>query len=501
MSFEAGGRTRIVLTLCVFAAAFGFHASYAFHGLPLYDGGILLDGADRILRGQVFARDFHAPYGPGSYYVLALWFLVFGPSLASWTWLAVAIQAGANAALFALAARWTTPGGALVAAALLAIAHGALHKSFLLLALVLALVAAALLDSRSPRRDAAAGALAGAAFLLRYDVGAFAFVALLAGSLLGTRSGREALGSAFRLGAGFSLAVAPCALVLLALGASPAAWWSHALHRVGVMQAIDMSFPWPWRVGDTWAWLLFAALLTVLAGLLGLLAGALARRVRGEPLPGDASRVAVALLGLLALNQTRLLMGINRLFQVAAPAYLALADLLSRRGRGLAPRLGLGALALALLAWVHTHTSGLYPGSYTARIEGAVPLDVERTGVWVRPREERLVKALVAAIAEHVPQGEPIGMGLRMQLAGFLADRPHALPYAEPAYYLRSERFQREAIDALEAKRVRLFVRDPSQVAGFTLEIDAPLLDAYLRRHYELAARIGPFELLRRAPR
>jgi len=45
------------------------------------DEGILLQGAQRILAGQVLYRDFFSFYTPGSYYALALLFKIFGSSL------------------------------------------------------------------------------------------------------------------------------------------------------------------------------------------------------------------------------------------------------------------------------------------------------------------------------------------------------------------------------------------------------------------------------------
>lgn len=44
------------------------------------DEGIALQGAIRILEGQVLYRDFFAFYTPGSYYLLAFLFKIFGPS-------------------------------------------------------------------------------------------------------------------------------------------------------------------------------------------------------------------------------------------------------------------------------------------------------------------------------------------------------------------------------------------------------------------------------------
>src|SRR6185312_10215204 len=46
------------------------------------DEGIVLQGADRILRGEVPYRDFFSFYTPGSFYLLATLFKIFGNSFA-----------------------------------------------------------------------------------------------------------------------------------------------------------------------------------------------------------------------------------------------------------------------------------------------------------------------------------------------------------------------------------------------------------------------------------
>ena len=46
------------------------------------DEGVLLVEAERIVNGQVYARDFLPGVGPGSLYILAAWFKIFGVSFA-----------------------------------------------------------------------------------------------------------------------------------------------------------------------------------------------------------------------------------------------------------------------------------------------------------------------------------------------------------------------------------------------------------------------------------
>src|ERR1044071_7922609 len=69
------------------------------------DEGIILQGAQRILDGQVLYRDFFSFFTPGSYYLLALVFRVFGDSyLVAHTLLAV-VGAGFSPVTYLLSRR------------------------------------------------------------------------------------------------------------------------------------------------------------------------------------------------------------------------------------------------------------------------------------------------------------------------------------------------------------------------------------------------------------
>jgi len=67
-----------VLVFCVSALHFSFFYRYT---LLIGDEGIVLQGAQRILAGQVLYRDFFSFLTPGSYYWVALFFKVFGSSI------------------------------------------------------------------------------------------------------------------------------------------------------------------------------------------------------------------------------------------------------------------------------------------------------------------------------------------------------------------------------------------------------------------------------------
>jgi 4-amino-4-deoxy-L-arabinose transferase-like glycosyltransferase len=70
-----------LLVLALFLLSFSYLCLFRhFTGMEP-DEGILLQGAQRILGGQVLYRDFFSFYTPGSYYALALLFKIFGSSL------------------------------------------------------------------------------------------------------------------------------------------------------------------------------------------------------------------------------------------------------------------------------------------------------------------------------------------------------------------------------------------------------------------------------------
>lgn len=86
---QAAGRDRTeqlpperYLVLALFLLSFLYLCIFRHHTDMDPDEGIVLQGAQRILAGQVPYRDFFSFYTPGSYYALALVFRIFGSSLA-----------------------------------------------------------------------------------------------------------------------------------------------------------------------------------------------------------------------------------------------------------------------------------------------------------------------------------------------------------------------------------------------------------------------------------
>lgn len=79
--FPEQSRPERYVVLALFLLSFFYLCLFRHFTAMEPDEGILLQGAQRILAGQVLYRDFFSFYTPGSYYALALLFKIFGSSL------------------------------------------------------------------------------------------------------------------------------------------------------------------------------------------------------------------------------------------------------------------------------------------------------------------------------------------------------------------------------------------------------------------------------------
>src|SRR5437773_11733427 len=71
-----------ILSLLIFASCFAYLCIFRHYSTLEPDEGIVLRGAERILAGQIPYRDFFSFYTPGSFYLLAGLFRIFGDSFA-----------------------------------------------------------------------------------------------------------------------------------------------------------------------------------------------------------------------------------------------------------------------------------------------------------------------------------------------------------------------------------------------------------------------------------
>jgi 4-amino-4-deoxy-L-arabinose transferase-like glycosyltransferase len=173
-----------VLPLLIFAICFAYLCIFLRYSTLEPDEGIVLQGAERILAGQVPYRDFFSFYTPGSFYLVALLFRAFGDSfVVARTSLAV-VGAICSVITYLLARRVCSRGVSIVGALLVTTAGAAfrflvLHNPYSTLGSCLCLYAALrFVETKKSLWAFAMGSLASGTFLLEQSKGAGLYLGL-----------------------------------------------------------------------------------------------------------------------------------------------------------------------------------------------------------------------------------------------------------------------------------------------------------------------------------
>jgi hypothetical protein len=180
---------RVVPSL-IFVLCFGYLCIFRHYSTLEPDEGIVLQGAERIIAGQIPYRDFFSFYTPGTFYLLAFLFRVFGDSFAVARISLAVVGAICSVITYLLARRVCPPGVAVFAAVLTTTAGMAfrflvLHNPYSTLGCCLCLYAAIrLLETRKPYWAFATGSLASLTFLFEQSKGAGLFTGLILGFLV-----------------------------------------------------------------------------------------------------------------------------------------------------------------------------------------------------------------------------------------------------------------------------------------------------------------------------
>lgn len=203
------------------------------------DEGSLIDGAIRILHGQVFARDFFEVIGPGTFYLLAGFFKLFGATfLVDRTWLLVT-SLGTFLSMYFLSRRVCARYQILPPLLLVSVYFSTLwpmvnhhvDSNFFSLLAVVCLVFWQ--DSRKSSLLLAAGVLAGVTTCILQPKGMFLLLGFLAWLWIQQKGRTGFLASACIVAGSY------CSVVGLTL----LYFWS----RGALWDLIDMNFVWPSR--------------------------------------------------------------------------------------------------------------------------------------------------------------------------------------------------------------------------------------------------------------
>jgi hypothetical protein len=176
--FSERRRGFVVQLIVVFLVSYFFLFFGMMRRPGMYDEGIVLTGAMRVAAGQIPHRDFYFIYGPAEIYVLAGLFKAFGPSVLAERLFDLFIKALVVTSVFAIVAAYCRKSVAVFISIVTILWLFGLNEFGLavmpvsVLNLISSVLILPVFEGRlSAKRMMAAGAVAGAASLFRYDTG------------------------------------------------------------------------------------------------------------------------------------------------------------------------------------------------------------------------------------------------------------------------------------------------------------------------------------------
>lgn len=536
----ASNRTRALLDIPLAILLISVAILYLQPGLSrwlnIYDEGVMVYGAVRVMDGHIPYRDFWGMYSPGQFYVLAGLFRLFGPSIMVERWWDVVVRAALACVVFFLARRLSSWPAATVVWLLTLmwleyfgffgypIFTGLLFIFLSCLALAEGLRASA--EGRPERRAfALAGGLAGVAAWFRHDLAVYAvagaaLVLFAYGLSRPAQAGnmsvaRRALAAVRRLMPyviGLAVAAGPVALLLLL--AAPV---NELLHQLLIFPLTvfprmrQLPYP-PFEVANLPFYFPFMAYAAV-----ALLIALAARRLRRAG-PDEARALrdirwqvraagAIMLFGLFGFNQANIRSDLIHIPQFFLPAVALLALLMA----GFRPVLkehnyAFAAPAITIMLLLAFPALSNY---LSASTQPPPPHDVARAqGAPVDPNQLRAIQFIRQATTPTDTIYSGVGRHDRIFVNDvmfyFLVERHSATRYHElHPRQATTLPVQEEIVADLERNRTRYIVLtdmfnevcEPNascESAGVTL------LDDYIRYHYSTVARYGPYRVLSR---
>jgi len=540
--FHAPALAAVTLAVCLLVSA---------RPLNIYDEGLALYEAERVLRGEIPYRDFWTNYGPAQSYVLAAWFGLLGPSvLVERVWDAAA-KAALTFAFHRLAILVLPARQALLATTVAILWLGPADPSGYPMYPALAASlgsAVCLIEFRSRLRTPwilSSGLLAGVAGLFRQDIGVYTF---LAGGILllashghgrpevpgpgGIRPGASARALAwYLLGAG--ALIVPAGLYFLCHVEPPDLWRQLVEYPVltlpprrrlaypalipdlgRAVASLRDGFPgvamWTEKVWYRWLAFYLPPGVCLWAALdLGWRTGK-----RGAPSQGSAQPWAVALL--VALGALFFLQTLSRFDPVhALPASLPTTILLTRlvsqvvaTARRIPVTITVAVLVLGVGAgWVAAPAGRLWATAVSSW-PPSCPDPMERQGC---ARLEEGQARTVAFLRARTSLSDPIFSGVSTHdrvfasdvALYFLSGRRSATKYHIMPGLATEADIQREIVEDLERARVRYLVlysgfEDHREPNLSSVSSGVFLLDDFIRDRFRPVARYGDYSILER---
>jgi hypothetical protein len=512
--------SRFYISATVLIASLLYYLSYAKYGFINSDWGMIVVAAERFLRGEVFYRDFSILYTPGIYIYTALAFKLFGISLSSATIGWSILRAFNCLLIYLIGTELMSRRAALMLPLLLWFVPGVLHKSFFIFFVLLdSFILIRLLVTNSRVFYFLSGIVAVITLLFRVDLfGFFVITLLLVEVLKITWSGKKISGT--------SQIVMPLKNISFftsgaIVGAIPLLLYlvSNSALKDAYHQTIDYAT----TMGSMWFYLppisqlfslnlgaIFKYLSVIIPFLLYFLVFIILLSIMkaGDFNEKDKRLLIIFLFGCMTLNQTIIWPGMGRISQVLSPVLIANVYLIlryynsykngSHKKFPLIYPITLAGLSLVLFLYIAFSCifRDIYlNGSIFMRFKNPVLLSNPKLNVYTEYEEAKEFNRVSDVIKNITAKDEYVfTYPGNPQMYFFATGRKNLDKYSIITEYIKSEERQKRVIGLLEEKNVRLIISDLTDKRGSL----SPILDRYVKEHYEPGLRVGNYLFLRK---
>jgi len=553
--------SRMLLPLFVTGFSVAYYASFYDRFLNLTDEGFLVNGALRVLQGQVPVSDFYA-YPPGRYYLLAIPFILFGATVATERMMWIVLMAVRNVLVLTVSRRLLPVAASLAVTLTVALVPGPWYQTLCSLLIFIHLeVLFRYIEAPCSRRAVLAGTVAGLTTYFRQDYPVFAIAAalvavvachLLTGPVAALKHTAPGLrGRVLAAGkqAGLVLASAVLSTIPLVLFYGLRGELGTVVRRLGPIGLAGVrvsyeafEFPslsllqrylsrltefWPFKI-DLWfanAWFAYVILFTLLASCISI-GYRLWSWLRGHDVdPRELSFLAVVLVwtGLTCVKVVQLPL-FTYFLTVSQGVLLLLAWLLTASYRWTRQRVTVkdgnrftaGRLArnscqfvvmllvvtVSVFSWLTLLVYGLQCeacGTIAARRPNAAPLRLARANLLLDPTEARGLSLVTNEIQGRTRADERI-FAFRSPMIYFLTERRNATTKDWPVYPLGESVESVELAAELREQPPKIEIVTCDSWLAYVISRYSCDLQHTLFDDYDIVARHAEFVLLERSP-
>lgn len=507
-----------IYPMSIVILGFCYYISFFNYGISLSDEGFLVYGAQRVLQGQLPLTDF-ASYPPGSYFLLALLFKVFGTNLLISRFMEMAFLLVDGLMMFYVSKRLMPKNLAIIPSFILIIFPGPWHKVFFTFGLLLPLCALIrFLEKRTTMRILIVGWCIGIALVFKFESALFSLLAiwivlfvnhiLKAGKFL---INKKTMGSLFKdlllCSLGLFSVIIPFILyyysnsALMKLLYSFRGYFEYTTTytdigfsgRPGLLKAFTK-----FAIGNLKNHFFYLILLLYLYTFGKVLIHFFIKKREDFPF-----HLPVLLFGVLSLTYFYVPFTKPYLLQSVAMAYILFGSVMysSIQKRGVKSNVVLFILVLLLGLYLSNSFKMkpyFYSGSisrlYAIRKEGARPITLRKAKIYLSKKDFENVSGLV----KYFEGKEGYLMPLFYEpMVNFLTnlENPTQFSVLTP-YYLKSATKQKQVIEEMERYNIKyLLIYRPLWMSRESIGFSnyAPMLYEFVKKHYQLEEEIGDY--------